>query len=323
MTTSNIPSSMEKYLDVLQHNRDGSLMLGSSGLTGKFWAGSLWFYEDPGNAPDISKCSAGIQTEAGVTDIQWIDECRVAIASDSGAIEVWQLVNSRSAFRNLFYLYEHDNAVHSISINSNKTRIISGSSDKLIKVWDLATQASVLTLRAHTSKVECITCSPNELEVFLSCSQDGSVLLWDLRKPKPARKLSRPSGTSLPTCTAWKPGETHVFAVGDETGKIVLQDSRADSTGTRLTTAHTRSIHRLAFSPKNPLWLASTSDDCTVAVTELQPELKQIYRSYSHNDFVRGASWDPLSNKLMTCGWDKQVKGHDIVPAAAGANGRV
>ena len=49
----------------------------------------------------------------------------------TGAIEVWQLVNSRSAFRNLFYLYEHDNAVHSISINSNKTRIISGSSDKL------------------------------------------------------------------------------------------------------------------------------------------------------------------------------------------------
>ena len=61
-------------------------MLGSSGLTGKFWAGSLWFYEDPGNAPDISKCSAGIQTEAGVTDIQWIDECRVAIASDSGGV---------------------------------------------------------------------------------------------------------------------------------------------------------------------------------------------------------------------------------------------
>lgn len=310
---SGLPTSMENYLDVLVHNRDGSLILGASGLSGRYWAGSLWFYEDPSNAPEVEKCSAGVQTEAGITDIAWIDECRIAVASDSGAIEVWQLVNSRSAFRNLFYLYEHDDTVHAVSINSNKTRLVSGSSDKLIKIWDLPTQRSVSTLQGHSAKVECVVCSPNELEVFLSCSQDGSILLWDMRKPKPAHRLNRPSDAALPTCVNWKPGETHVIAVGDEVGKITIQDTRSEGEKTlRSSSAHTRAVHRLAFSPKNSSWLASVSEDCTAAVTDLHPELKQVYRSYSHNDFVHGVSWDPLSNKLLTCGWDRQVISHDV-----------
>ena len=42
--------------------------------------------------------------------------------------------------------------------------------------------------------------------------QDGSVMLWDMRKAKPAQRLSCPSG--LPTSVVWKPGESYVIAVG-------------------------------------------------------------------------------------------------------------
>ncbi|PIK56252.1 putative methylosome protein 50 isoform X2, partial [Apostichopus japonicus] len=277
MTADNniIPTSMENYIESIQHNRDGSIILGASGLTGRTWAGSLWFYEDPANAPDVDKCSAGVQTKAGITEVQWIDESRIAVGSDTGAIEVWQLINSRSAFRNLFYLYEHNNIVHSISINSNRTRVVSGSADCLVKIWDLSQQSSISTFKGHTSKVTCVACSPNELEVFLSCSQDGSILLWDTRKSYPARKLARVPGSSLPTCVTWKPGETHVFASGDQVGNLMLQDTRGDLNTVSLSKPHSRSIHRVAFSNKNPLWLASVSEDCTACVTELQPQLKQ------------------------------------------------
>ena len=44
--------------------------------------------------------------------------------------------------------------------------------------------------------------------------QDGSILLWDMRKPKPAHRLDRPSDAALPTCVNWKPGESHVVAIG-------------------------------------------------------------------------------------------------------------
>ncbi|XP_077866705.1 methylosome protein WDR77-like, partial [Saccoglossus kowalevskii] len=78
-----VPAAMEKYFDVIKHNNDGSVIFGASGLTGRYWAGSLWFYKDPSFAPDILKCSAGVSTEAGVCDLEWIDDSRLALASDS------------------------------------------------------------------------------------------------------------------------------------------------------------------------------------------------------------------------------------------------
>jgi WD40 repeat protein len=34
------------------------------------------------------------------------------------------------------------------------------------------------------------------------------------------------------------------------------------------------------------------------------------YEDSRHTDFVRGLAWDPNSNFLWSCGWDKQVLKH-------------
>ena len=66
---------------------DGTLLLGASSLTGRSWQGSLWIYSDPEQAPNEGFCKAGVQTEAGITDVKWVAEKGVIVASDSGEMQ--------------------------------------------------------------------------------------------------------------------------------------------------------------------------------------------------------------------------------------------
>lgn len=48
----------------------------------------MWIYSDPNQAPNEGFCKAGVQTEAGVTDVKWVSEKGVVVASDSGKNEI-------------------------------------------------------------------------------------------------------------------------------------------------------------------------------------------------------------------------------------------
>lgn len=72
---------MTFYLTVIV---DGGILLGASGLTGRYWLGSLWYYANPDAAPDVEKCTAGVQLEAGFQEAVWLDDTKVLVGLDTG-----------------------------------------------------------------------------------------------------------------------------------------------------------------------------------------------------------------------------------------------
>ena len=62
-----------------------------------------------------------------------------------------------------------------------------------IRVWDSNNGVTTRLLSwAHSQPILDVAVNPQNEQIFISCSRDGNVLLWDLRKEKPASCKIRP-----------------------------------------------------------------------------------------------------------------------------------
>ena len=76
----------------------------------------------------------------------------------------------------------HARQVYGIAFSPDDKLLATGSSDKTIRVWQLADK-QFQELKGHTSDVYRIAFSPDQKHLA-SVSQDGSVLVWDLNTGK-------------------------------------------------------------------------------------------------------------------------------------------
>ena len=71
-----------------------------------------------------------------------------------------------------------------LSISVSGDKVFSSSRDKTIRVWDLDTGDNITIIRGHTAPINEIKLSPDERWV-VSASDDGTLRIWDSRTGKP------------------------------------------------------------------------------------------------------------------------------------------
>lgn len=78
-----------------------------------------------------------------------------------------------------------------ISWNATGTLIATGSTDKVIRLWnpEITTSKSQIELRGHTQPIEKLLFNPTREFELASCASDGTVRFWDTRSKACTTKL--------------------------------------------------------------------------------------------------------------------------------------
>ncbi len=127
-----------------------------------------------------------LATPTPVLSLAVLANQRFAVAGEDGRIRIWEF----SAFRNdsaepshpathpATELAGHDGPVTSLGVSSSQpNRLISGSQDGTLRVWDLSSEKQLLLMK-HGDPIEAVAARPDGKR-FASAGKNKEAILWD------------------------------------------------------------------------------------------------------------------------------------------------
>ena len=125
--------------------------------------------------------------------------------------------NLKTSYSNLSTLTGHSDSVNSL-FQLNNEKLISGSCDKTIRIWDLESKKCINILRGHNNHINTIT--PLFGTNIASGSSDRSIKIWDLTTSQCLRTISLPGSEDKVFSVTRLKDETLASGSSDKTVRI-------------------------------------------------------------------------------------------------------
>ncbi|XP_075969468.1 methylosome protein WDR77-like [Anticarsia gemmatalis] len=315
--TDTTGTSTLSYLDYIRIHSDGSILVGSSELTGRYWNGGASIYKDINEARKIqTEEKLSIPLTSGSADGCFIESSnKVFLCEDSGAVSVWtreEQPNAWNQWTEQITVSEHDDIAFAVECLDPGQHYVTVGGDGHAKVWDIQDLICVKNyLAAHSLMIYAVAVKPKSRTCFATGSMDQCVTLWDENVDKPVLDLlNNDCGIR---CLAWI--DDHRLVAGDEAGVLRLIDVRNTETDVKIA-EFPAAVHKLSVhSECDKVAVCCDNKIVSVCDTTQTPATSVIYHDrHRHTNYVRGLAWDLEDKKtLHSVGWNGEIKSHNVV----------
>jgi len=181
-------------------------------------------------------------------------------------------------------------------------RVISGSDDNTLKLWDLKSQSCVATLTGHSGSVNALTLLPDGRVV--SSSGDNTLKLWDLKSQRCVATLTGHSYGGVNALALLSDGRV---ISGSDDNTLKLWDLKSQSC-VATWTGHSHSVTALVVLPDGRVISGST--DKTLKLWDLKSQ-SCVATLTGHGGYVRALALLP-DGRVMSGSGDNTLKLWDL-----------
>ncbi|XP_021253517.1 sperm-associated antigen 16 protein isoform X5 [Numida meleagris] len=203
----------------------------------------------------------------------------------------------------------HDSAVSCLASHPQKDMVVTGSDDRLWKMWALPDGDIIMVGEGHSDWVSGCCFHPSGTHLITS-SGDTTVRIWDLSKGGCVLTLEG-HGQAVWDCSWHSCGDFVASASKDSTSKIWDVNSERCRYTMR---GHKDSVSSIEFLPFSNTVLTSSADK-TLSLWDARTGLR-VYTFYGHLHSCNHATFSLEGNMIASCDTDGALKLWDVRQAA-------
>ncbi len=194
----------------------------------------------------------------------------------------------------------HSDKVCSVAFSPDGKTVLSGSDDKTLKLWDIASGKELKTFIGHSHWVNSVAFSPDG-KTALSGSKDESLKLWDVASGKELKTFTGHFGSIISVIFS-PDGKTALSGSLDKTLK--LWDI---ATGKPLKTfkGHSKSVFSVAFSPDGKTALSGSLDKTLKLWNVASGKELKTLKGHSHS--VYSVAFSPYGGRSALSAGEENI----------------